>query len=59
MVFPQVSSNYLFKVNNLDILHNTSKNPRLKNLNKLGLMQITSYYTTDLIAGLKLTIIQL
>ena len=59
MVFPQVSSNYLFKVNNLDILHGTSKKPRLKNLNKLGLMQITSYYTIDLIAGLKLTIIQL
>ena len=31
---------------------------RLKNLNKLGLMQIASYYTADLIAGLKLTIIQ-
>ena len=35
------------------------KKNRLKNLNKLGLMQITSYYTADLIAGLKLTIIQL
>ena len=51
MVFPQVSSNYLVKVNNLDILRGASKNPRLKNLNKLGLMQITSYYTTDLIVG--------